>query len=365
VTGVPLLEVRSPGLLSTVQDDGRPGAAALGVPRSGACDARAMAAANLLLGNRAEAPVLEMSLLGPHLLVLAACTIATAGADLQAVAEVRGFPSPGAQASTGADAPSGLSLSAGTGQSFVSHRLAPGSAMRLPAGSELRFGAATDGTRGYLAVPGGICVEPVLGSASTCLSGGFGGIAGRALRAGDRIAAAGGPDGGLTPAVLDWPPGIVASGVPADPLDVVLRVLPGPDAAATAPALEHLLERSWGVDPRSDRVGLRLTGEPLSGLAAGLAERPSRPMVWGAIQVPPGGLPICLLADHPTIGGYPVPAVVVTADRPLLGQLGAGHRVRLEVIGPEAAQAALAAHREALRTAAAGMARRVGGGTGG
>jgi antagonist of KipI len=296
VNGQPVFEVLEPGLLTTIQDGGRPDAMALGVTRSGACDPLAFAAANLLCGNVRDAPALEINLLGPELGVLQPCVIALSGADC----EVRLEPS---------------------GRAFE-----PGTAIQAESEARIVFGPAQAGVRAYLAVRGGFDVPRVLGSASTALQGGFGGIEGRPLRTGDVLHAGfSGPRPVETPRT--WPgPGASSGVVERDPVE--LRLLPGPHGGIGGGSdWRRLTESTWEVDPRSDRVGVRL--RPTNGAAAQvLMDAPmggsgilSMPMVWGAVEMPVGGSPICLLADHPTIGGYPVVGVVAWVDLPVLGQL--------------------------------------------
>jgi biotin-dependent carboxylase-like uncharacterized protein len=316
VTGKGLLEVRSPGLLSTVQDAGRPDAAHLGVPRSGACDSLALAAANLLIGNEPYAAALELSLLGPELAVLNRCHIGVAGADCEAIVVNSG------------------------------RRVGPGTSASLEPGDTLRFHAAVDGARGYLALPGGIDVPHVLGSASTAPVGGFGGLGGRPIAAGDRLAARSLSVAGA--AERRWPGPGPGSGVIAGDRPRTVRVLPGPHADAAGPdTFERLISPVWDVGPQSDRMGIRLDGPPLGGAVA--SDLVSSGVAWGAVQLPPGGRPIVLLADGPTVGGYPVVAVVASVDRPVLGQLRAGDRLRLVAVTLDEA-------REALRGAAQDLA---------
>ena len=321
MTGPALLEVRSPGLLSTVQDAGRPDAAHLGVPRSGACDLLALAAANLLIGNEPHAAALEISLLGPELVVLERCRVGVAGADFEAIVVDSG------------------------------RRVSSGTSVSLEPGDTLRFGAALDGARGYLALSGGIDVPYVLGSASTAPVGGFGGFGGRPLAAGDRLAARSAADMG--PDERQWPGPGPGSGVVAGDRPRTVRVMPGPHADVAGPdAFEHLISRIWDVGPQSDRMGIRLDGPPLGASAAGMSELVSGGMTWGAVQLPPGGRPIVLLADGPTVGGYPVVAVVASVDLPILGQLCAGDQLRLMAVTLDEA-------REALRGAAQDLAEAV------
>jgi len=187
----------------------------------------------------------------------------------------------------------------------------------------------------------------VLGSAATCLSGGFGGVEGRALRTGDRLSARGNPDGPIAGA--RWP-----LDTPAEARDAPIRILPGPHAARFGrAALQQLLGTSWIVGGASDRMGLRLDGEPIVGSDADAAAIVSLPVTWGAVQLTPGGQPIVLLADHQTVGGYPVIAVVCSADLGRLGQLVPGASLRFASTDHDAAVAALRARQRVFEEAAA------------
>jgi len=311
-----MLEVLEPGVLTSIQDAGRPDWTHLGVPVGGACDAWSLAVANLLVGEDAGAAAVEMTLVGATFAVRAPITVGLAGADLGGIVQESG------------------------------RSLPPGRTHRLEEGSTISFLGDTDpaapsGARAYLALPGGIDVPPVLGSASTALGAGFGGIDGRRLRAGDvlRAALAGGlASDAVWPAFADDP--LAAAGT--DPL----RLLAGPAAG-----LEAIIATEWTVGAASDRVGLRLEGPPLPATASG--ELLSRGVVRGAIQLPPGGAPIVLLAEHQTTGGYPIAAVVITADHPRLGQLRPGASVRFTVTTIDDARLALARQREALARGAA------------
>lgn len=286
-----MLEVIGAGVLSTIQDRGRD-ASRLGVPRGGACDRTALSALQLLVEGSAA---VEMTLLGATFAVRETCVIGLAGADFGGEFVEEGRP------------------------------VRPGTTVLAREGVTLRFGATLDGARAYLSLAGGIDVPEVLGSRSTCLAGGFGGLDGRSLREGDILRA-------LAPERLDlagrrWPG--TASGALPEPDVSPVRVVLGPHVSDIAPrALDGLLGTVWTVDPRSDRMGLRLDGAPISGVAAG--ELLSLPMVEGAVQLPPSGTPIVLLADHQTVGGYPVPLVVTSVDLPRLAQLRPGDRVRFE-----------------------------------
>ncbi|MDP9239746.1 MAG: biotin-dependent carboxyltransferase family protein, partial [Actinomycetota bacterium] len=169
----------------------------------------------------------------------------------------------------------------------------------------------------YVAVRGGIGVDPILGSRAT-----------------DLLAGVGPPvlsDGGWLPVgVATTGPPVAGGSVPAPPDNIVLRVLPGPrDDWFAAGALAALCREPYEVSPRSDRVGLRLSGPALERSRPG--ELPSEGMVEGAVQVPPDGQPVLLLADHPLTGGYPVIAVVDAADVPLAAQARPGQQIRFRV----------------------------------
>jgi antagonist of KipI len=306
-----MLEVIEPGLQSTIQDAGRRGLAHLGLRRAGAADPRALAASNLLAGNRAGDAALEMALLGATFAIRRACVIGLAGAEMDAhVPEER-------------------------------RALAPGRAYRLGAGTTLVCGGAVDGARTYLALAGGIAADVVFGSAATDLLARIGGLGGRALQAGDLLAPGRPVDAVEEVPTATWPSGIVASGIARGDGPRIVGVSPGPHTDRDVGVLGALVEATWTVSPRSDRVGLRLDGA-LSAIDADGRELPgdlvSLPMLPGGVQVPPDGRPIVLLVDAPTVGGYPVPAVVIEADLPVLGQLRPGDELRFEVVDAETAR---------------------------
>jgi biotin-dependent carboxylase-like uncharacterized protein len=266
-----------------VQDLGRPGHAAIGVSPSGALDARALRAANRLVGNPESAAGLEL-LLG--------------GAVLQ-------FDDDAVVAVTGA-----FGEVSAAGRSQDRYR-----AFRIKAGQRLEIAAATSGLRYYLAVAGGIVTEALMGSAATDLLSGMGPAR---LQDGDVLRVGAGAPGLESP----WIP------VPLPPAGTVgVRLQPGPRLDWFAPDTRRRLALgNWSVSADSNRVGLRLLGRPLQRVIE--RELPSEGMVTGAVQVPPSGLPTVFLADHPVTGGYPVPAVVAPADLPLLAQARPGQRVR-------------------------------------
>ena len=270
------IEVIRAGLLTTVQDRGRPGLAHLGVPPSGAADRAAYELGNRLVGNPPGAAALEATLEGP----------------------VLRFDRPTIVALTGATAPAVRTV------------------------ETLEVGRCIGGVRTYVAVRGGIEVEPVLGSRSTDLLTGLGPLP---LRTGDVLRIGSASD--LTPEpVLGTVPGLEA------PLEPVLRVRLGPrDDWFTSRAVAALVSEPWRVSNSSNRVGIRLEGPPLE--RARRDELLSEGLVTGALQVPASGQPILLLQDHPTTGGYPVIAVVLAEDLPLAGQLAPRQCVRFAIDG--------------------------------
>ena len=310
------------GVLTTVQDAGRPDWTHLGVPESGAADPWSLAVANLLVGNEPAAASIEVTLVGPTLAAHAAVSIALAGADLGV--RIRG----------------GRRLAPGR-----SHRLAAGDVLEIPGDGPT---APAAGSRAYLAIPGGVDVPAVLGSRSTCLAGGFGGLDGRALRSGDQITAPSRPIAALLRPELIWPDADAGAGSRAVATPATLRVVAGP-----SDGLGALVGREWRVGSAADRVGVHLDGDPVADGIGG--ETTTHGVPWGAIQVPPDGRPIVLGADHQTTGGYRVVAVVISADLPLLGQLRPGATVRLIATDRAAALVALEDRRAALLAGAAAL----------
>lgn len=274
-----MLTVLAAGPLVTVQDRGRRGHAGIGVPRSGAADAAAAGLANRLVGNDDDAAVLEVTAGGLRLRAERTVLVALTGAPASVTVNGRGAPF--------------------------------GGPLTLAPGAELAVGMPPVGLRTYVAVRGGFDVPAVLGSRSTDTLSGLGP---RPLTAGDRL-----PVGSLRGAepFVDVAPVPVPSSAP------VLRVLPGPRRDWLDPsAWTALTTQRWTVTADSNRVGLRLAGPALA--RAREEELPSEGLVPGAVQVPPDGAPVLFLADHPVTGGYPVLAVVLTADLAAAAQLRPG-----------------------------------------
>jgi biotin-dependent carboxylase-like uncharacterized protein len=281
-----MIEVLRPGPLTTVQDLGRPGYAHLGVGRSGAADRASLRLANRLVGNPEGAAGLEITLGG-----------FAARFTARAVVAVTGAPAPVRLAGRG---------------------VAPYGPVEVAPGDRVELGVPRRGVRTYLAVRGGLDVPAVFGSRSADLLGGLGPPA---VEAGTRL-----PVGTRTAGfpIVDLAP------VPDLPAEPVLPVRAGPRADWFVPgALDLLGSRPYEVTAASNRVGLRLSGPPLR--AAGDRELPTEGLVEGALQVPPNGQPIVMLADHPVTGGYPVIAVVDEAAIALAAQARPGDRIRFRV----------------------------------
>lgn len=278
-----MLTVLTPGPFCTVQDGGRPGWASIGVTRSGVADRPSAELANRLVGNRPAAALLEVTAGGLRVRAERALLVAVTGAPAPVTVDGRPAPLAGP--------------------------------VPLPDGAVLALGTPPVGLRSYVAVRGGIGVPPVLGSRSTDTLSGLGPAP---LTTGARLPV--GTEAGEEPFVDIAPVG-APSGRP------VLRVLPGPRRNWLADgAWPVLLGAEWRVGADSDRVGLRLAGPRLR--RAREDELPSEGLVPGAVQVPPDGAPVLFLADHPVTGGYPVLAVVVTADLGAVAQLRPGDVVR-------------------------------------
>jgi antagonist of KipI len=293
-----VFRVVKPGLMTTVQDLGRPHAVASGVSPGGAMDRFAHSAANLLVGNDRTAATLECTLIGPRLVAERSCLIAVTGADL-------------ALRLNGTEAPAWT-------------------AVALEKGDELAFGGRRAGARAYIAVAGGIVADRWLGSMSTNLMVSRGGVHGRALVEDDMIEAAEPRD--------PPPPGRDLKTRP-DYADHTLHAIAGPHAN---PAI---FDRTFTLSPSSNRMGYRLDGPPIEERADELL---SFNVVAGTVQVPSGGQPILLMADHQTAGGYPVVAVVVSASMPVAAQLAPGDELRFVETPRETALEMRAAQRAAL-----------------
>lgn len=327
-SGMPVLEVLSPGPLTLLEDGGRPGQAAIGVSTSGAFDQGGMRRANFAVGNPGSLAVLE-SVVGPlELLALAPTVVAASGAP----------------------APLTVTRHEEDGEDL---ELAPGAQPERPIaldrGDRLTLGPATSGLRLVLAVRGGIrAVRSAASEAEAEAAGGdaetgaalgalsrdtLSGLGPAPLRPGDQLLA--GPTGHLdaVPAGSIAPPDATTDVAPSDAPTLEIPVHAGPRDGLLGPsALAHLLATTWTVRPDSDRVGVRLDGAALP-VPSAAGSLPSEPMVPGAIQVPPSGLPVVFGPDHPTTGGYPVLAVVTRAGLDQLAQASAGTSLHFVTAG--------------------------------
>jgi antagonist of KipI len=329
-----MMRIRKPGLLTTVQDLGRPGYQQYGIVVGGALDTFAARAANLCAGNDDNAALLEMAQTGADLVFDQDTLIAWGGADFDA--RVSGQPLPRDRA------------------------------VRLAAGEVVSFGLARSGLRAWLAIAGGIDVPLVMGSRTTYRRAGIGGHQGRPLVAGDALKLF---------APTPWAQQILASltagqkravtwtvrpetmGKPARP--GVVRALRGPECDWFAKEAQRaFFAAEWTVTKEADRMGVRLSGPELPLLTP--REMISSSVNAGTVQVPPAGQPIVLLPSRQSIGGYPRLAAVVTADLGRFTQMRPGDKVRFEETTLAAAHDIYLARERDLARVRMGLARLTG-----
>lgn len=286
-----MIKVIDPGWFTTVQDEGRWGYQAYGMPVAGAMDRYAYRVSNLLAGNQKGAAVLEMTLLGGAFEFQREHLVAFGGADMQA--QLDGIKIPN------------------------------WSVVNVPARSVLAFGKALTGCRTYLAVRGGIETALVLGSRSTYIRAAVGGMGGRALKTGDVLPVARLGCARAAPATLP------AELVPVYGREIRLKVILGPqDDMFTAEGIQTFLKSRYTVSIEADRMGYRLDGPKIQ--HAGPADIISDALPEGAVQVPAHGRPIVMMADRQTTGGYPKIATVIGPCLSFLAQGCPGDRVRFE-----------------------------------
>jgi antagonist of KipI len=313
-TREPLIKVIKPGWLTTIQDLGRPGYQHYGMPVTGVMDRFAAIVANRLVGNPDQAAVLECTGQGPELLFQQGTYLAVTGANLS--------------------------------PTLNGHAIALWQGINIREGDRLSFGPRRVGFRCYLAVTGGFDVPVILGSRSTHCPSQTGGLEGRPLRAGDHLYHY------ALDQVIDSPVG----------RRLPLRLIPRYDGSVSLrvildvrrdflheSALTVLTNSTYTVAPQSDRTGYRLSGPPLA--RTGTINFISEGTVTGALQVPPDGQPILLMADRQTTGGYPPIATVITVDLSLAAQLGPGDTVRFVACSIAEAQALLRTQSRLLNTA--------------
>ena len=271
-----------PGAATTVQDLGRPGYESSGVSPGGAVDRQALRVANWLVGNDEGAAALEICVSGPVLKFHEATVVAVMGKSRP-----------------------------------------------VAAGESIDFSRLTTGVRAYLAVAGGLRLPVVLGSAATDLRGGFGGVRGRALQAGDWLLTG---EPRQAPRCGDW-----HVGRSERVSTIELRFLAGVQQSwFSTEAQRRLRGEIYQLTPNSDRMGARLSGAELHLTEA--REMRSQPVACGSVQVPPDGQPIVLLAERQTIGGYPQIGHVISVDLPKLARAWPGTQVRFREVSWEQAQ---------------------------
>ncbi|HET6572041.1 MAG TPA: biotin-dependent carboxyltransferase family protein [Fimbriiglobus sp.] len=295
------LTVLDPGPYSLLVDRGRPASRSLGVPVGGAADRAALALGNALIGNPPDAVALELTLAGP-----------TLRAEHPTAGVVFGAP-------------------------FTGPVLA-GTTFQLQPGDVLKIGGTPEGVRGYLCVAGGFNAPTVLGSRSAL----------ETIRAGDVLdcAPSSATPGRSLPFLSSHPltPSPPHPLTPSLPNALTLRALDGPQADWFPDG--RFFETTYTVTPASNRMGLRLAGEPLTRKPGELVSEPVAP---GAVQVTNDGLPVVLGVDGQTIGGYPKVAHVIRADLDALAQLRPGTTVRFKRVSPDEAEAAARERAEWLR----------------
>ena len=285
------MKVHKAGVLTTVQDLGRYGYRAGGVPVCGPMDSVGLRIANLLVGNDEGSACLEVTLVGPEIEFSSDRVIAVSGAKLSNIEMNR--------------------------------------PLVVKAGEKIKLGSCVSGSRAYVAISGGIKTEAVLGSQSTYLRGQFGGFEGRALKEGDILKLGKGLS--LKKDVSRFY--ISGSPLPQYSGALTLRVIEG---AHKSEFSAGFFTQSYKVSPSSDRMGLRLMGKSLQRKVS--TDITSRAVVCGTIQVPADGQPIVLMADAQTLGGYPQIAHVCAVDLPLAGQLKANDVVEFSLITAHDAQ---------------------------
>jgi antagonist of KipI len=292
------IHVEAPGLFTTVQDLGRPGYGKLGVSASGAADPIALRLGNRLVGNPENTGALEMTLLGGTFAFSEDTIVAITGSDF---------------APTLGDAPAPLWTS-----------------FHVAANQWLQIGSTQTGARCYLCIQGGIVVKTFLGSASTHVLSGLGGLNGRALRKGDILR--------IGPSLPNCSPMKIAPYViEALAVRKNLRVTDGPQRERFAGSSHELFFTSkYRVTEEANRMGLRLEG-------AAIATNSPEPMITegvslGAIQIPPGGQPIILFVEQQTTGGYPKIANIISADIASVGQLRPRDEVHFERVSIDQAR---------------------------
>ncbi|WDL96889.1 biotin-dependent carboxyltransferase family protein [Alicyclobacillus sp. ALC3] len=331
------LTIQSGGLLSSIQDLGRSGWQHFGVGPGGAVDARALQVANLLVGNEAGEAGIEMTVRGVDVVCDEDALVAVCGGDFSV--RVDGQPVP---------------------------MWRP---LWVPRGATIHVGYAQQGSRAYLAVSGTWQIPLVLGSKSTNLYAGFGGLSGCALRAGDEVEIGPKPDlaerfarslaSSASSGNVTWPSWQVSRAVyETASSERLIRLLPGPDSPLmTSEARERLYNQVYLVTPAANRMGIQLQSAPIDLVDS--AEPVSKPVVTGALQRLHSGQLTVLQADRQTTGGYPVIGVVAAIDLAQLAQVRPGETIRFIPITHEQSLALRALSQRALQQLQVALAQRL------
>ncbi|MDQ0483781.1 biotin-dependent carboxyltransferase family protein [Guptibacillus hwajinpoensis] len=293
-----IFKVTKPGLLTTIQDSGRVGYQQYGIVVSGAMDSFSMNIANFLVGNPRNEAVIEVTVMGPKLVIMKDVVIAICGGDLSP--KVNGEKAP-------------------MWKSF-----------EVKEGDTLEFGQPNVGARSYISVAGGFDLPFVMESKSTYLKAGIGGLEGRALEKGDVLYGAREENGKSGRALH-------RDKVPTYSNELEIRVVLGPHHRAFSDeAVQTFLSSTYEVTPQSDRMGFRLKGPTLEHATS--ADIISEAIPLGGIQVPANGQPIILMADRQTTGGYTRIATVISGDIPCLAQAMPGCKIHFREVSVEEAQ---------------------------
>jgi antagonist of KipI len=309
-----IISVTDPGLFSTIQDEGRDGWQGQGVSVSGSADLNSMRIANVLVGNKPQAPVLEFVMQGPTLTFSEDCVVAFCGAKYTA--------------------------------SISETPLPQGRPVRVHAGTTLEAGRSVGGMFGYLAVSGGLKIDEVMGSAATDTNNGFGGLEGRTLKVGDKLSVAKRSRNfrnlkdnkrySMQPFITtNWGVKRFFNGEKR-----LFRFIPSLQWNFLPNDIKEVfLSETFRVTSQSNRMGVRLVGCEIN-MASDFGE-PSQPVAMGTIQIPPDGQPIILSVDRQTVGGYPSMGVVISADRTRFVQSQPGASIKFVEVSLVNAQNAL------------------------
>lgn len=291
------ISVLTPGAYTTVQDKGRYGYQQMGVPVAGVLDAFAFRAANMLVGNPDSAAVLEITIMGPRLEILAKNDLAVTGAEI------------------------GMMLNDQPVVGWKSIRTKPGDILDIQ--------QVKSGCRAYLAISGGVDVPVVMGSRSTYVGGKLGGYHGRPLKAGDVIQS--GPS-----KLLDAPQEFPSDLIPKNPSKITIRAVPGPQDDFFKEGLDTLFKSDYMVSTKADRMGYRLQGPNVTlkrGMPKSIISEPTMP---GGVQIPADEQPIILLVEQ-TVGGYTKIVTVISTDLPKVAQATPGDTIHFEKVSLEEA----------------------------